>query len=136
MHEWALAESVIATVVQEAKKYDKKILNVKLKIGELQQIDLDRFKFALENVVQPYEPALNMEMISIKIDKSLLKCRVCGNNWSYCDNIKDLEKDKIEAIHFIPEIAHVYMRCPQCGSPDFEIIQGRGVWFESIVGEK
>jgi hydrogenase nickel incorporation protein HypA/HybF len=41
-----------------------------------------------------------------------------------------------EAVHFVPEMAHVYLKCPKCGSPDFEIAEGRGVWLASIKGRK
>ena len=39
-----------------------------------------------------------------------------------------------EAIHFVPESAHAFLRCPACKSPDFEISKGRGVWVERITG--
>ena len=41
-----------------------------------------------------------------------------------------------EAIHFVPEMAHVYIKCKECGSPDFEVIEGRGVWLATIKGVK
>jgi hydrogenase nickel incorporation protein HypA/HybF len=49
---------------------------------------------------------------------------------------KDLSSEVAEAIHFIPEIAHTYMRCPRCHSPDFEVIAGRGVWVAALQGEE
>lgn len=137
MHEWALAEAVIETVVLEAKKEGlKEILNVKVIIGELQQIDPDIFKFALESVIQPFEPLLSTGKFIIVTDKCILKCRVCSHGWAYGDALKCLDEDKAEAIHFVPEAAHAYMRCPRCGSPDFEIIKGRGVWIDYIEGER
>lgn len=137
MHEWALAESVIETVLKEAEKESlKEILKVKVMVGELQQIDLDVFTLALESILEPHSPALSMDKISVGIDKSILKCRVCGENWSYSDTLKELAEDETEAIHFVPEVAHVYVRCPGCGSPDFEILKGRGVWIDYIEGEK
>jgi hydrogenase nickel incorporation protein HypA/HybF len=137
MHEWALAEAVIETVILEAEKEGiKEIINVKIMIGELQQIDLDIFKFALENFMQPFEPLLNTDKMNIEIDKCILKCRVCNHKWSYGDTLKTLDEDEAEAIHFLPEAAHVYMRCPRCNSSDFEIIKGRGVWIDTIEGEK
>jgi len=137
MHEWALAESVIETVFKEAEKESlKEIIKVKVMVGELQQIDLDVFTLALESILEPHGPALSMDKISVGIDKSILKCRVCGENWSYSDTLKELAEDETEAIHFVPEVAHVYVRCPRCGSPDFEILKGRGVWIDYIEGEK
>jgi hydrogenase nickel incorporation protein HypA/HybF len=48
---------------------------------------------------------------------------------------KKLSEDDSESIHFIPEIAFAHFRCPKCGSPDFEIVTGRGVSILSIKGE-
>jgi hydrogenase nickel incorporation protein HypA/HybF len=47
-----------------------------------------------------------------------------------------MDKEVSEAIHFVPEMAHVYIKCPSCGSPDFEVVEGRGVWLQSIKGVK
>jgi hydrogenase nickel incorporation protein HypA/HybF len=136
MHEWALAESVICTITDEIKRNKlSRISRVTVKLGELQQIDVDIFKFALENVLATYEPTVNKECIVLETEPSTLKCNVCENEWSFGENIKKMQEDEAEAIHFIPEIAHTYMRCPACGSPDFSIKKGRGVWIESIEGE-
>lgn len=137
MHEWALAEAIIVTIMRESEKGDlSKVDKVTVKIGELQSIELDIFKFALENMVELYKPPVNLENIHLEIDRCVLKCKVCGNQWNYRDTPKELAEDEKEAIHFVPEVAHTYMRCTQCGSPDFEILQGRGVWIDSIEGEK
>ena len=40
-----------------------------------------------------------------------------------------------EAIHFIPELAHAFLECPSCQSPDFELLQGRGVSIGAIEGD-
>jgi hydrogenase nickel incorporation protein HypA/HybF len=50
--------------------------------------------------------------------------------------LRSLDEEAREAIHFLPEAAHAYIRCPKCGSPDFEILSGRGVWLESVRGLK
>ncbi len=46
-----------------------------------------------------------------------------------------LDGEQLESIHFIPELAHAFMACPGCDSPDFEVIQGRGVWIEAVEGK-
>ena len=58
-----------------------------------------------------------------------------AHEWLFGEAIKGLSEEQSEAIHFIPEVAHVYIRCPECESPDFEFVKGRGVWIESIEGE-
>jgi Zn finger protein HypA/HybF involved in hydrogenase expression len=40
----------------------------------------------------------------------------------------------MEAIHFIPELSHAFVRCPECGSPDFIILAGRGITLERVEG--
>jgi hydrogenase nickel incorporation protein HypA/HybF len=136
MHEWALAESVICTITDEIKKNKLKLVSrVIVKIGELQQIDLEIFKFALDTSLASTEQVIDKASILLETESSTLRCNVCENEWGFGENIKNIQEDEAEAIHFIPEIAHTYMRCPVCGSPDFSIKKGRGVWIESIEGE-
>ncbi|MDH5448270.1 MAG: hydrogenase nickel incorporation protein HypA [Candidatus Bathyarchaeota archaeon] len=132
MHEWALAEAVISTILKIAgEERLKDIAEVNIKIGELQQIDQEIFEFALS---QLQSPLLKNAKFNFETIKAELKCKVCGRQWSF--DAENLEEDVSEAIHFIPEIAHTYIKCPKCSSPDFEILVGRGVWLESIKGVK
>jgi len=131
MHEWALAEAVISTISRLAESEGlREIKEVKLKIGELQQIELEVFKFALTQLRD--SSLLRNAKFNIEVVNAEIKCRNCGFRWS-------LEKEKIngdvaEAIHFVPEVIHAFIRCPKCGSPDFEVIGGRGVWIEDLKG--
>jgi hydrogenase nickel incorporation protein HypA/HybF len=112
MHEWALAEAIITTASQIAEKEGlSEVTEVKIKVGELQHA-----RFQIETI------------------KAKLKCRVCGNQWFFSK--ESLDEKTAEAIHFVPEIAHTYIKCPKCGSPDFEILEGRGIWLESVKGLK
>jgi len=132
MHEWALAEAVITTASQIAEKEElREITEVKVKVGELQQIELDIFEFALS---QLKTAIFKNAQFKIESEKAELKCRVCSNQWIFSK--EKFDENTAEAIHFVPEIAHTYMKCPKCGSPDFEILRGRGVWLESIKGAK
>ena len=92
------------------------------------------FKFALKEIAE-LEKMTGIK-IKIETEKGILKCRVCGYRWNYSDSIEELKGDeeKAEFIHFVPEVAHVYLRCPHCKSPDFEITKGRGVGISSIKG--
>ena len=137
MHEWALAESIISAATEAAEKEKlKKITEIKIKIGELQQIEKDIFEFALDQIIKDSDKKIKDVKIKIDIEKSKLKCKNCEKVWSFNDMKKKLNKGESESIHFIPEVALVYFRCPNCGSPDFEIISGRGVTISSIKGEK
>ncbi|RLI22273.1 hydrogenase nickel insertion protein HypA [Candidatus Bathyarchaeota archaeon] len=132
MHEWALAEAVISTASQLAEKEGiSEITEVKIKVGELQQVELDIFEYALSQLKT--EKFKNTKFI-IETVQAELKCRVCGHQWLFRKD--ELKEEVQEAIHFIPEIAHTYIKCPKCRSPDFKIAAGRGVWLESIKGRK
>jgi hydrogenase nickel incorporation protein HypA/HybF len=131
MHEWALAEAVISAACEVAGKHKiRQIAEVKVRVGELQAIELDVFRFALSQLKR--DKLVNTKFV-IRSGKARLKCRVCCQEWIY-DKRKLAEK-AMEAIHFIPEVAHAYVKCPKCGSPDFEIVDGRGVWLQSVKGE-
>lgn len=133
MHEWSLAQAVIYTAIEYQKKNKlKKINEIKIKLGELQQIDREIFEFALKEIAHLKKIKAS---IKIKTEKAILKCRVCAHKWKFSEAIKKLDGDKREFIHFVPDLVHVYLRCPKCKSPDFEIIRGRGVWVESIKGD-
>jgi hydrogenase nickel incorporation protein HypA/HybF len=130
MHEWALAEAVITAAQQIAEKENlKEVREVTIKVGELQQVEQDILRFALSQL----KPAsFKKAEFRISKAKTTLKCRVCGNTWLFRKN--KLDENTAEAIHFVPEVAHAYIKCPKCGSPDFEISEGRGVWLENITG--
>jgi len=130
MHEWALAEAVISTVSQIVEKEGlKEVAEVEIKVGELQQIERDILEFALSQL-----KTLKLKNVKfhIKTVKAELKCRVCGHKWIF--RKEKMNEEIAEAIHFVPEIAHTYIKCPKCGSPDFEILKGRGIWLESVRG--
>jgi hydrogenase nickel incorporation protein HypA/HybF len=109
----------------------KNVIEVTIRIGELQQIDMEAFKFALEQLSGQYSIRARFKFKEEGVE---FRCRVCGKTWPF--ERENLDPDAREAIHFIPEVAHAFLRCPRCGSPDFEVVKGRGVWIESIQGGK
>lgn len=131
MHEWALAEGVISTVNRIAYEENLEITEVIVQIGALQQIDHEIFEFALD---QQRTPNMKKAKFTLETIKAKLKCRICNDEWRYEPN--SLDDEASEAVHFVPEMAHVYIKCPKCGSPDFEILEGRGVWIASVKGVK
>lgn len=132
MHEWALAEAVIAAASQAAEKEGlREVTEVRIRIGEFQQIEQDILEFAL---FQLRENKLAKARFKLSIEKATLECRVCRRKWTF--DKKGLDESTAEAIHFVPEVAHTYIKCPKCGSPDFEIVEGRGIWLETVKGVK
>jgi len=135
LHEWALAEAVIRTALDVlSREKGKKLIELNLVIGRLQTIDLDAFMFALKELSQS-TPAENAK-VNIEFEEPVFKCLSCGYEWSIKDLAEVLNEDEIEAIHFIPELSHAFITCPKCGSPDFEIIRGRGVYIKSVKLEE
>ncbi len=134
MHEWALAESVIKSVVEHASAEKlKKLKEAGVVFGELQAIDGEIFSFALEELRRQFPAAKACKFKIIK-QPAAFRCKACGHEFP----LKGLRKTKDEAefIHFVPEMAHTFLKCPACKSPDFEIAAGRGVSVSYIKGEK
>jgi len=132
MHEWALAEGVVSTATRIAEEQElKEITEITVRIGELQQIDREILEFALD---QQRTPLMRNAKFILESIPAKLRCRVCDEEWRFSPD--DLGEEISEAIHFVPEMAHVYLKCPRCGSPDFEVMEGRGVWLASIKGVK
>ena len=134
MHEWALAEAVIATVIEYSRKEGlEEVTKIKLKIGELQQMDIEIFEFALNEIAKVQGTPLTEMKVEMDIERAVFRCRVCRNKWGLGETTGMTEEES-EAIHFAPEAAHAYINCPSCGSPDFEVLRGRGVSIEYIKG--
>ncbi len=132
MHEWALAEAVLKAATEIAEKEQlAEVAEVDISIGELQDVEREIFRFAL-NQLKP--PELKQARFRLRRATTVLKCRNCGNEWQLKN--QKLDEATKEAIHFVPELAHTFIKCPKCGSPDFQIIQGRGIWLQKIKGTK
>ena len=132
MHEWALAEAILTSAKELAEKEKlREVTEVTIRIGELQQVEPSILRFALSEMKRDIFEKAKFRILKAK---TTLKCRVCGTTWQF--NIKKLDEQTAEAIHFVPEVAHTYIKCPKCGSRDFEILNGRGVWLESVKGAK
>ncbi len=131
MHEWALAKSVIDTTLEIKKKKGYSTLRrVVIGVGELQDIDMDIFSSAVEEIKN--QTGLKDVHFEYKIEPALLKCNNCGHEWRYSDSVKSLSSEERENIHFLPETVHIYVKCPQCGSVDFEMRGGRGVFIYDL----
>jgi len=130
MHEWALADAVISTVERLYEENGRKrILSVQVLIGEVQHIEMEAFSMGLQNLLS--DRPFSFDVFHFETEKASFRCNACGNEW-LLDKHPELGEEELEAIHFLPEAAHVYMRCPDCGSPDFALVKGRGVTIKSV----
>jgi len=120
MHEWALAESVIKTIKNDKSLY--KLSQIEIIFGELQSIDREIFLFAFNEITRKEKKIPKIKIIE---EKAEFKCLNCGRIFNL-SSIKNNDDEK-ENIHFIPEMAKAFIKCPKCKSSDFEIIKGRGI---------
>jgi hydrogenase nickel incorporation protein HypA/HybF len=131
MHEWALADSVIeATAAALAGRDPACLRGVNVLIGELQAIDREIFDFALKTMLEerPFRDA----HYQLETEPAVFRCSACGREWSLAETA-GLDDESREAIHFLPEAAHAFVRCPQCKGPDYRVLKGRGVSISSIT---
>jgi hydrogenase nickel incorporation protein HypA/HybF len=137
VHEWALAEGVIDTAVELAEKEGfKRITKIVVRIGALQRIDPDFFRKAIETVMPDGDPRLQSAELVLNLEPAGFLCRGCGHEFARDDTGTGLDSEQLEAIHFVPELAHAFLQCPECESPDFEVRHGRGLWLDSLEGEQ
>jgi hydrogenase nickel incorporation protein HypA/HybF len=135
MHELALAEAVVAAALEVAEREGlSEITRIDVRVGELQRILKQTFEFALTEIMPAAEPRLVSTQINVEIEPARFRCRSCGAWFSLNEETVPRDAGEAEAIHFIPELAHAFLRCPACRSPDFEVTGGRGVSIEAIEG--
>lgn len=131
MHEWALADAIVDSSLRLAKEKSlKKVNEIFIRIGEVNNIDLDAFNFALSEIMKG--TILENSKITFDVIEATLKCNNCGYIFNYKNEFDKLSPDEKESIHFIPETVHIYIRCPNCKSIDFDFIEGRGIFLEDI----
>jgi hydrogenase nickel incorporation protein HypA/HybF len=130
MHEWALAEAVVSSVDRIVQEHQgRRVLAVRLRVGELQRIELEVFQQGL--AIHLEERPYGIDVFQFESDPASFLCNRCGHQW-LLETVEGLGEDELEAIHFLPEAANVYLRCPSCGSPDFALSAGRGVRIASV----
>ncbi len=135
VHEFALARAVIDAALQAADKAGlARITRIAIRVGELQNIEPDSFAFALKEVMPLEERRLAHAVIDIEREPARFRCRPCRHAFSLTDTRPSAPGDDSGAMHFLPELAHAFLCCPECRSPDFEIVAGRGVSIAALEG--
>lgn len=133
MHEWALAEATLSAAAEEARRSGlAQVSEVTVRLGELQRVDPDVMLFALENLLPSAPEPLRGTRFMFESEPAAFRCRSCEAEWTPA--LSPLSEFELEAIHFVPEMAHVYIGCPGCGGPDFEVVRGRGVTLTAMRG--
>ncbi len=136
MHEFALADAVVRAARDAAREAGMARIDVvTVRVGELQQIRKDLFEYSLTEVLPAADPVLQGIRFVVEEEPVRFRCRVCDREFGKPDLERVSDADDREAIHFVPELSHAYVRCPGCSSPDFEILTGRGVGLARIEGD-
>jgi hydrogenase nickel incorporation protein HypA/HybF len=136
MHEYALADAVLKAALRSAQEERlARVTRIRVEVGELQQIDRDVFAFALGEVRPPGDVRFATTVVEVVLAPARFACRACGRSFTLAE-AGDRDGNAAEAIHFVPEAAHAFLRCPACSSPDFEVTAGRGVSIAALEGER
>lgn len=135
MHEFALADAVVKAAARAAREAGiDRVERIVVRVGELQQIERELFEFSLTQVLPAADPVLAGVRFEVETEPVVFHCRVCERRFGTADLGEGSDPDSAEAVHFLPELAHAFVRCPGCGSPDFDIVAGRGVTLEKVEG--
>ncbi len=131
VHEWALADAVVETVLKALDGRPPGTLRaVEILVGELQSADVGILEFALKTLLE--ERGIDPGAVRLEREKAGMRCRACGREWSL-DGDSGLDAGALEAVHFLPESIHAFSRCPACGSADFSVEKGRGVSISRLL---
>jgi hydrogenase nickel incorporation protein HypA/HybF len=131
MHEWALADAVLEAASSAlAGRNPACLRSVTVLLGELQAVEREIFDTALATLLE--ERPFHTAAFVVETVPAGFSCTACGKEWDL-SSMPSLDLQVKEAIHFLPEAANAYLRCPACGSPDFRLSRGRGVSLKEIV---
>jgi len=142
MHEWTLAEAIVESLNSFVEQNGrKKVLEVEILYGEMMELDTDILSYAIEELVKG--TVLEDAKFSLKEEKALFKCNACGATWDFETAHKMLSHEfgileepsgaRESPLHFIPDLAQALLKCPRCGSRDFEAISGKGIRVARMV---
>ena len=113
MHEFAITQSILDIVLDEAKAAQaNKITKVNLIIGELSGVVSDSVQFYFDFLKK--DNAAGEATLDFKLVPAQLKCRDCLTDFNPRDSL---------------------WICPNCQSASMEIISGRDCYIESIEVE-
>lgn len=120
MHEFSLAQNVIETAIDVAKKHHaKQIKQIALKFGQFALVVEDQFRFCFD-VLKKDNILTKDTNLSIEWIDGELECKKCD----FCGSSKPDPND-VNALMPL-------FRCPKCGSFDTNIISGTETFIENI----
>ncbi len=140
MHEWSLASAIVRSLLSFMSSEGlESVDEVEVTWGEVMELDSEIFEQAFKALTQgtPLEGA----KLSLKVEKALFRCNSCGAEWDFerveemlSEELGVVEDSEIESpLHFLPDLATTLLRCPECGSRDFELVSGKGIRVSRVV---
>jgi hydrogenase nickel incorporation protein HypA/HybF len=112
MHELSIAATIVEDVLQFVQTHDiRKVLRVRLAIGEWTCVQPEQLKFCYESITR--ETPMQDSALEIEAVPAQVKCSECGYEGS--------PKYWMESLSDAPTAT---LQCPQCGSTA-EAAQGR-----------
>ena len=114
MHEFAICEQVVATVLEELARMTppRKLVCVRIAVGGMQQVVPESMEMAFDALTQDTAAAgarLEMRRTPVIID-----CRDC---------------------HWHGEVRPNLIRCPACASGNVQVVSGKEMFLESLEVE-
>ncbi|MCS7112851.1 MAG: hydrogenase/urease maturation nickel metallochaperone HypA [Nitrososphaerota archaeon] len=120
MHEFSIASQIIDIVLSEAKRrYAKKILEIRIRIGRFSFVNPDQLRFSLEAIAS-MEPLLDGVAFTISEEEAEAECMECSYRWI-------IECEDNPLYHYSPPI----VRCPRCNGVS-KFIKGRDCIIEGV----
>ena len=122
LHELAVVEALLTSILSLAsERRVKSFKKIIVSIGELQRFDRELLRSMLIDFL--YRMNIRFEEVIVNEEPALFQCNRCGFKWDLGGiELSDYVK---EAIHFLPEAVYSFIKCPSCGSRDYDIKSGR-----------
>ncbi|MDR0912703.1 MAG: hydrogenase maturation nickel metallochaperone HypA [Methanobrevibacter sp.] len=121
MHEMAMADSILKSVIENAKNNDAiKVLDVVVEFGQLALLNPEQVKFMLDVLSEDtIAEGANFVIESIPIE---IKC-------GECDYLGTVDGENLD--HYAPII-----QCPKCDTRHIEVLNGKDVIVKKITIDK
>lgn len=121
MHEAALAQSILTTILEAASRNEaREVLRVEMEVGEICLVNIEQLTF-LVGMFARETIAKDMEFLVKKVETKI-RCKEC----SYFGGIEYKEIDP-EWHYRVPVFS-----CTRCKSNSTEIVQGKELMIRSI----
>jgi len=124
MHDMSVAQSVCGEIIPRLKKKKPSRISIEMEVGELRFHSTEQVEFWIKEIMKK-EVGEGIEIkVSIEKVEPEIKCR-CGFQG----------KVDHEHVHTTEELSHhgvFEMKCPKCGSEDYEIVKGNDVLLKNV----